>query len=277
VTTRDLLLHAWTWRPAVALVLAAAIALHFARLRGSRPWRARTAALLAAASAIVLALASPIDALARGTLFSAHMLQHLLLALVAPPLLLLALPATRGEVSRPAMPGLATGIATHAAPGARRAPAIAFWAMGVGAMWIWHAPALCNAAATSDAVRALQNVSLPAMGLAFWWPVLGPRIDRRLPDLTAIAYLFTACVACTILGISIAFSPVEVCSAYGHGADPLGALPLVRGQWGLTPAVDQQLGGLLMWVPGCAVYAGAILAMVARFYGAPHAKAQGAS
>jgi cytochrome c oxidase assembly factor CtaG len=90
----------------------------------------------------------------------------------------------------------------------------------------------------------------------------------------AVVYLFTACVACTILGITIALSPVEVCPAYGHAADPLGALPLVRGQWGLAPAVDQQLGGLLMWVPGCTVYAGAILAVVASYYGTPHVKIQ---
>jgi cytochrome c oxidase assembly factor CtaG len=53
-------------------------------------------------------------------------------------------------------------------------------------------------------------------------------------------------------------------------------LPLVRG-WGLTPEVDQQLGGLLMWIPGCAAYAGAVLAIVARFYAAPHVKVQEAS
>lgn len=260
MSTRDLLLHAWTWRPTVAMIVAAGLVLHGVRLRLSRP--SRTLALVAACAAVVLAVASPIAALARGTLFSAHMLQHMLLALVAPPLLLLALPPTKSS--------------TQAASPARRAPAVATWAMGVGAMWIWHAQALCNAAATSDAVRALQNLSLPAMGLAFWWPILGPRVDQRLPDMAAIAYLFTACVACTLLGVSITFSPVVVCSAYGHAADPLGALPLVR-EWGLTPAVDQQLGGLLMWVPGCTAYAGAILAIVARFYGAPHIKVQGAS
>jgi putative membrane protein len=249
MTTHDLLL-AWTWRPGVVLVLAGAIASYVAWLRPLRPRRAL--ALLGAAAAVVLALASPIDALARGTLFSAHMLQHMLLALVAPPLALLAVP-TIADASSP-----------------RRIPTIATWAMGVGAMWIWHAPALCNAAATSDAVRALQNVSLPILGASFWWPVIGP--GRRLPDLTAIAYLFSACVACSLLGISITFSPVTVCAAYGHGTDPLGALPLVRG-WGLTPAVDQQLGGLLMWVPGCTVYAGAILGVVGRFYTAPHVKA----
>jgi putative membrane protein len=250
VTTRDLLL-AWTWRPGVAAILTVAIAAYVAWARQLR--LRRVLALFGAVAAVVLALLSPIDALARGTLFSAHMLQHMLLTLVAPPLALLALPPT-----------------AQAAP-TRRTPALATWAFGVGAMWIWHAPVLCNAAATSDAVRALQNLSLPALGAAFWWPVLGAA--RRLPELTAVAYLFTACVACSVLGISITFSPVAVCAAYGHAADPLGALPLVRA-WGLTPSVDQQLGGLLMWVPGCTLYAGAILAVVGRFYGAAHVKAE---
>jgi putative membrane protein len=257
MTARDLLC-AWTWRPLLAAVLATALAIHFMRLRLSRP--RCTLALLAAAAAVVLAVASPIDALARGTLFSAHMMQHMLLALVAPPFALLALPASRSVARTP-----------------RRMPAFASWAMGVGAMWIWHAPRLCNAAATSDTVRALQSLSLPAMGAAFWWPILSPRADQRLPDLTAVVYLFTACIACTVLGVSIAFSPVTVCAAYGHAPDPLGALPLVRGAWGLTPAVDQQIGGLLMWVPGCTAYAAAILGVVARFYGAPHQGVEGAS
>jgi cytochrome c oxidase assembly factor CtaG len=122
-------------------------------------------------------------------------------------------------------------------------------------------------------VRAVQTVSLVAMGVAFWWPIVGPRLDQRLADPGAVAYLFLACVACSLLGIIIAFSPVEVCAAYLEPADPLGVLPLVRGQWGLTPAVDQQLGGLLMWVPGCAVYASSILAVLARFYGADGGRA----
>jgi putative membrane protein len=260
VTGRDLLLHAWTWPPVVALAVASALGLHFVRWRLSKPWR--TLALVAAATAVILALSSPIAVLARGTLFSAHMLQHMLLALVAPPLALLSLPSTRDG---------------RGAPRARRVPDFAFWALGVGAMWIWHAPTLCNAAATSDLVRAFQNVSLPLMGTAFWWPILARRADQCLGDMAAVAYLFTACVACTILGISIAFSPVDVCSAYGHAADPLGALPLLLGRWGVTPAIDQQLGGLLMWVPGCTVYAGAILAVVARFFGASHVHVQEAS
>lgn len=256
MTAGELLRHGWTWRPGVVLVLSASIAFHVSRLRFTRPWG--TVALLGAAAAAVLALASPIELLARGTLFSAHMAQHMLLTLVLPPLVLLSLPRTSRDA------------------GPRGPYVLAPWAAGVGAMWIWHASPLCNAAATSDGVRALQSVSLPLLGGAFWWPVVGPHLGRRLTEPVAVVYLLSACLACTLLGVSIAFSPVEVCSAYGHPADPLGLLPLVRG-WGLTPEVDQQLGGLLMWIPGCAAYAGAVLAIVARFYAAPHVKVQEAS
>jgi putative membrane protein len=258
MSTRELLLHAWTWRPGVVGALITAFAAHVVGMGFTRP--GRTLALLGACAAVILALLSPIDALAQGTLFSAHMLQHMLLALVAPPLALLAIPPFEGAVA----PG------SDDAP--RRSAAIGSWAAGVGAMWVWHMPTLCNAAAASDVVRAVQNVSLPLMGAAFWWPIVGPRLDQRLPEPAAAGYLFFACVACSVLGISIAFSPVAVCAAYGHGADAMGASPLVRGRWGLTPAVDQQLGGLLMWVPGCTAYAAAILAIVARFYGVPHGR-----
>lgn len=248
MTSRELLLHGWTFRPVVIAAIALGVVLHAAKLRLRSP--GRTAALLGAAAALVVALVSPVDLLARGTLFSAHMLQHMLLVLAVPPLALLAMPRTRRTGRR------------------RRVPVLACWAGGVGAMWIWHTPALCDAAATSDGARALQALSLLAMGAAFWWPILGPRPDGRLGEAASILYLFTACGACSVLGIAIAFSPVEVCVAYLHPADPLDVLPLVRGRWGLTPEVDQQLGGLLMWVPGCAVYAAAILAVVARFHGA---------
>jgi len=218
-------------------------------------WRA--VSFLLGLLTVWIALASPLDTFS-GFIITAHMLQHMLLALALPPLALLSLPRTSSDAR------------------ARGANVLAPWAAGVGAMWIWHASPLCNAAATSDAVRALQSVSLPLLGAAFWWPIVGPHPGRRLTEPLAVAYLLSACLACTLLGVSIAFSPVRVCSAYGHAADPLGLLPLVRG-WGLTPEVDQQLGGLLMWIPGCAVYAGAVLAIVARFYAAPHGKVQEAS
>jgi cytochrome c oxidase assembly factor CtaG len=258
VSPHQLLFETWTWRPEIALVAGVALGLHVVRFRLAHP--ARTAALVGAIAVAGIALMSPIAALARGTLFSAHMLQHMLLALVVPPLVLLAVPPAEGA---------AGGVERHGVPPPLRWPVALPWVAGVGAMWIWHTPWLCNAAATRDGVRALQSASLLAMGAAFWWPIVGPLRAHRLPELVAVVYLAAACAACTVLGVTIAFSPVEVCSAYGHALDPLGALPLVR-RWGLTASVDQQLGGLLMWVPGCTVYAGAILALIARFYRVPH-------
>jgi putative membrane protein len=209
----------------------------------------RAAYFAAALVLFVLALASPIGTLADGYLFSAHMLQHLLLVLVVPPLALLGLPERKGGGSPVSTRSL-----------------VVTWGMGVGAMWLWHAPTLCNAAAQSDLVHRVQEATLVLMGLAFWLPVLSPDPARRIAPLGGVAYLFTACLACTVLGILVTFSPVEVCSVYLRPVDRLGILPTLRGGWGLTPARDQQIGGLLMWVPACFVYLSAILAMLGRFY-----------
>lgn len=113
----------------------------------------------------------------------------------------------------------------------------------------------------------LQTASLLAMGLSFWRPVLARRGDDRLAPFQGILYLFSACVACTILGIIVTLSPVEVCSAYAHPVDTLGIVPLLREGWGITCKADQQLGGILMWVPPCLVYGSAILATLGRYYG----------
>jgi cytochrome c oxidase assembly factor CtaG len=228
----------------VALVLG--YATHF-RGRISR----RALSFVAAALLFFLALSSPIGVLARGYLFSAHMLQHLLLTLVIPPLVLLGLPPDLDE---------------HPAASAPR-PTLLPWVAGVGAMWIWHAKPLCNAAATHGSIQVVQTASLIAMGLAFWRPVLGPRRAERMTPLKAVPYLFSACVACTILGVIVTLSPVEVCTAYMHPVDELGVLPLLRQGWGLDCKADQELGGLLMWVPTCFVYAGAILATLGKYFG----------
>jgi cytochrome c oxidase assembly factor CtaG len=136
-------------------------------------------------------------------------------------------------------------------------------------MWLWHAPLLCDVATRSGAVHRFQQISLVVLGLAFWWPILAPREASRLAPLGGVLYLFTACTACTLLGIAITFSPIEVCSVFAHPVDRLGILSLLRGGWGLTPERDQQLGGLLMWVPACLVYAIGILGILARWYRAP--------
>jgi putative membrane protein len=264
MTTRAFLLSAWDPGfavPAACIAALAAYGIHYRRRLGSRA----IFFVLAIAIAFV-ALASPIGVLARGVLFSAHMLQHLLLLLAVPPLVLLGQP--RSSRREDAAPREGDARREGAAPreGGAAWGYLVPWAAGVGGMWIWHARPLCNAAATSPGVQALQSVSLIMMGFAFWRPILVSRRSDRLPPFAAMLYLFAACAACTLLGILITFSPVEVCSAYLNPTDAPGVVAMVRGQWGLSCKADQEIGGLLMWVPACLVYVAAILATLGRYY-----------
>jgi cytochrome c oxidase assembly factor CtaG len=144
------------------------------------------------------------------------------------------------------------------------------WLAGVGAMWFWHVPALCNAAVMSRPVYALQTISLLVLGGLFWRQILAPRDSERLAPPAAVLYLFSACVTCSVLGIIITLSPVTVCSIYTMPSmDRLGMLPTIRDQWGFTPERDQQVGGLLMWVPMCLIYLSAIFAQMARWFAQP--------
>jgi cytochrome c oxidase assembly factor CtaG len=256
-------MNTWTviascWAPdpiAVGACVAAGVTLAIGR---RKPSRVRAFPFAAAVAVLVLALASPIGQLADGYLFSAHMLQHLMLVLVVPPLAMMGL-----------QPLLAARPPSRIGRFVLR-PVVA-WGLGVGAMWLWHERALCDAAIQSALVHRVQEISLLAMGTAFWVPVLAPRDEARLPPLAGVLYLFTACVACTLLGILITFSPVRVCSVFAHPVDGLGVMPLVRDGWGLSAERDQQIGGLLMWVPACLVYGVGILGVLARLFHEPDA------
>ena len=257
MTTRQFLISAWDWNLWVIAICVAVILLYGARHLSH--FTRKTGWLLVGLAVFLLTLASPVDTLANGYLFSAHMLQHLLLLLVVPPLILLSLP------SKPVPDHFQSGrwqwlnwILRHP---------FATWILGVGGMWLWHAPALCNAAVTNEWIHRSQYASLLLMGFAFWWPVIGPWHRQWLSPLAGMIYLFSACLGCTVLGIIITFAPVEVCSIYLHPVDRLGILPLITDQWGLTPAKDQQLGGLLMWVPACLIYFCGILGLFARWHG----------
>ncbi len=246
MTTYQFFTTAWTWNSVVLAATALGCVGYFV-IFGQR---GRPVYFIAALAIFLLSFISPVNALANGYLFSAHMVQHILLVLVVPALLLLSLPPSF-SVRSPL---------THPVIG---------WIAGVGAMWLWHAPALCNAAATSGTVSAIQTTSLLLMGSIFWWQVLAPREEQRLSPPAGIIYLFTACTACSVLGIILTFAPVSICPVYQHPVDRLGMLSTIRGDWGLTSDRDQQIGGLLMWVPMCAIYASAILAQLARWHSSP--------
>lgn len=226
------LLTAWVWNP-LAMACALAALVLYACLFG---WPRRAAWMLAACAVFLLSLLSPLAYLAQGYLFSAHMAQHIILLLIVPALVLRSLP-----------PSVRLPCRLH--------PAVS-WACGVGAMWVWHVPALCNAAASLRSVSAAQTLSLLLLGTAFWWQLLAPDSGQRMRPLQGAAYLFAACVACTVLGIILAFSPITVCKAYVY--------PVER--FGISPLRDQQIGGLIMWVPMCLIYLCAIFMQLARWY-----------
>ncbi len=249
MNTWQFLLSAWDWNPAVLLGCGAAMAAYLAAFRAQiRLWY-----FLAAIAVVLVSLVSPLNALAQGYLFSAHMIQHILLLLIVPALLILSLPRSF-RVAEPLK---------------KLAHPVVGWACGVGAMWLWHVPTLCNAAGSSRAVSAIQSVSLLAMGTIFWWQTAAPREDDRLSPLAGVMYLFAACLACSVLGMIITFSPVNVCSIYMHPVDRLGILAMIRQTWGMGHERDQQVGGLLMWVPMCSIYLAAIFGQLARWYAAP--------
>ncbi|HEX4086653.1 MAG TPA: cytochrome c oxidase assembly protein [Chthoniobacteraceae bacterium] len=247
--TTHFLLTAWVWNPLAVLGAAAGLAAYLYWFG----WSTRTGWMLTAAALFLLTLLSPVATLADGYLFSAHMTQHILLLLVVPALALMALP-----------PGLRLPDRVE-----RLLNPMLCWCCGVGAMWLWHVPTLCDAAAESRSVSAVQTVSLLVLGAAYWWQLLAPCESRRIPPLHGVGYLFAACAACTVLGIMLTFSPITVCRAYVHPVDRLGIGPMIYGEWGMTPLRDQQIGGLLMWVPMCSIYLCAIFGQLARWYAPP--------
>jgi putative membrane protein len=206
------------------------------------------------------ALESSLDELGDTYLFSAHMVQHLLLILVVPPLLLMGTPRR-----------LAARILDW--PPADRIeqilsrPLLA-WLLGIGTVWVWHIPVLYNATLHNEQIHILEHVDFLVMSTILWWPVLSPVMEKRLSPVRTIAYLFAAAAASSVLGIILTFTPPGLYD-YLHPVDTLGALPLIREKWGLTPAVDQQIGGLLMWVPSGLVYLSGILSALGRWYSAP--------
>lgn len=250
MNTSQFLLSAWNWNFWAVVSCVAALIAYLALFRSRR----RIGWLLGGLAVLLLTLMSPINALADGYLFSAHMLQHILLLLIVPAMILLSLPPTVSLAVRPRVLG-------HPFIG---------WAAGVGAMWFWHVPALCNAAVSSRPVHAVQTISLLLLGTAFWRQVIAPRDSERLAPPAAVVYLFAACATCSVLGIIITLSPVTVCSAYTMPSmDRLGMLQTIRDDWGMTAQRDQQVGGLLMWVPMCLVYLSAIFAQMARWFAEP--------
>jgi putative membrane protein len=259
MTTWQLLTSTWSWEPSILLGCLFLLGGYLAAVRGR--FDQKTVFFGSGVLIIGVALISPLEALGDTYLFSAHMLQHLLLLLVVPPLLLLGIP-----------PRLAQRLLAW--PPANRTERILgrpwlAWLLGVGTVWVWHLPSLYNATLADETIHILEHLDFLVTATIFWWPILAPLTERRLAPLAMLPYLFAAAAASSVLGIILTFAPVGLYPAYLKPTDSLGALPLLRDGWGLSPAVDQQIGGLLMWVPGSLVYFAGIIVALVRWYGSP--------
>jgi putative membrane protein len=202
--------------------------------------RAQAAAFYGGVGTVFIALVSPLDALSE-VLFSAHMAQHLLLTLVAAPLLVAAAP----------LQGMAWGLppklrrrASRLQGGLRRAlqhPALPALGLALFTLvfMLWHIPALYDAALRSEPLHILEHATMLGSALAFWWPIARP---RRTHAGASVFLLFISLVASGLLAALLVFAPR---AWYAH--------PTTQA-WGLSPLEDQQLAGAVMWVPGGAVY-----------------------
>lgn len=265
--TLSVILLSWAWRPEIILSLGLAATLHLVgrwrlKKRGSArlvsPWR--TVSYLAGLAVLWIALMSPIDVLS-GQLFFMHMIQHLLLVMIAPPLLWLAQPMPVAMWGLPKSLRLEVGRWLRADSSLRRAvrglttPGLV-WLYFVAVVVGWHDPQLYNLTLESDIVHDLEHLSFFGAAMLFWWHVVGaaPRFHKKLSQGVRIGYALAAVPPNALTGISIAFA-TEPIYAYYTTAPRLGSITVMR---------DQMLAGVIMWIPGSMMYLVAALVLIAQ-------------
>jgi cytochrome c oxidase assembly factor CtaG len=268
----------WDWEPGIVAPLAVSGFLYARGLvllwdehvgRGIRVWEALCFG--AGWLVTVLALLSPVHELSE-QLFSVHMVQHELLMVVAAPLLVVGRPLVPMLWAFPSRTRRALGHAVQRP--AWRAfwrfitrPMIAFVVHGA-AIWIWHAPALYQATLTSEFIHALQHASFFGTALLFWWTIVqghAPGGRARATSFgTAVLLLFGTALHSGALGALLTFSRTLWYPAYGTAA----------ASWGLTPIDDQQLAGLIMWIPASFAYLIAALLLFAGWLRASEERVQ---
>ena len=252
------LARAWSFEPLVivSLIITAilfAIGLYRLKRRSIRTWEALCFA--GGWFALFIALVSPVHAWGR-VLFSAHMSQHEVLMLVAAPLLVLGRPLIAFLWALPLNWSRGLGSAAKIDWVNRiwrtlTIPLVA-WLVHAIALWVWHIPALFEATLYSETVHTLQHLSFLLSALLFWWAIIhGPQ--GAMGYGAAVLYLFTTSIHSGALGALITVAGSVWYPSYA----PLTA------SWGLTPLEDQQLGGLIMWIPASLVYVIAGLALFA--------------
>lgn len=263
------LLFSWEWRPEVILILGLAgiiFSRGWWRLRQGGDERLaanwRLGAYLSGLIFLGLALLSFIDVLG-SQLFYMHMIQHLLLIMVVPPLLLIANPLPF------LLWGLPVGINgrrrvsqfLNRKSGFRRAlrsltPRGLIWIVFIAFLLGWHDPNAYNATLRNDLIHDLEHLSFFITAMLFWWHVTaaGPNIHRRFSYGARLIYVLMVLPLNWLLGIAITLTKQPIYTYY----------TTVPRLWGVSVMEDQMMGGILMWIPGSMMYLFAAVILVIR-------------
>lgn len=251
----------WSWEPAFTLPLFAFGLLLFvgfvrlgSRTRYSPQWRRQLVFLSLGWLSLLVALNSPIHTLGE-SLFWVHMLQHEIILLVSAPLFVL------GNVFHVALAAFprrfGTSIGSYFRGTGLQAAFLFFsrpfpaWCLGAAGLWIWHIPFLFDATLRSDAVHAAQHLTFLSTSFFFWLALLDAR-SRHAAYGVSILYLFATAIQTTFLGVLLTYSARPWYSPYA----------LTAPQLGYEPLQDQQIGGLIMWIPAGAVFTAVALWLI---------------
>ncbi len=229
------------------------------RRRGGAGRRCELIAFAVGWGTLVLSILPPLDSLSI-QFFSVHMIQHELMMLVGAPLLIFGRPLQRCVAG---LPGVLKSVAARALQGRPMsstwhmltAPLVA-WTLHGLAIWVWHMPALYDAAVGNEGIHALQHAMFVGTLALFWWGMLYGRYGRAGYG-AAVFYVFLTVVHTGILGAMVTFAPTPLYPIY---AAPAAA-------HGIDPLVDQQRAGLLMWIPAGLVMTLLGLALFAAWLG----------
>jgi putative membrane protein len=250
----------WSWEPSIVLPLVVLLGVYTAGVirRGNICiLRWRHASFYSSWLTLAFALVSPIHELGE-QLFSAHMLQHEILILLSAPLMSASHPgatflwafAPRHRVN---LGGWVHRIERSTLVAFLTRPLVA-WLLEAAALWIWHIPSLYQATLTSDWIHAAQHLSFFVTAVLFWSALYG--VGRSSMNYGAATfYVFGTAAHCSALGALLTFSTVVWYPAYGQNSQA----------WGLTALQDQELGGVIMWVPSGLVFVVIGLAVFAKW------------
>jgi len=255
VRERRATLNDWYWDPVLLLSVSLLLWLYWRGwIRVLRSKRATSClsgihrgCFLMSIALVVFCLLSPLD-LMSSQLASAHMVQHAVLMTVAAPLMVL------GSMSFICFAGLPIAAKSFAAKSARALSKTAGdplanpfcpWMIYAAVLWGWHLPVLYGAALRVHMMHDLQHLFFMVAAILFWRPLLDPLSRHRLGGGSAVIYLFTTTLHSTVLGVFMTIAPGAWYPEY-FGRSEL---------WGLSPLEDQQIAGLIMWMPACLSYA----------------------